>query len=334
MIVPVYLLINSKIIFKSNPMDILYINVIEQNAGWGAETFLNNEFQSLGHIVANLDFRKHRKVLATKLNQVPDFDVLFLQRGDRFPPYLLKTCNRPKFFWASELVSRNRDQDILLKSNLFNHIFVHSDACKSKIIQNKWTTKEKLTVMLNGFNPKLHYKMDQTKDIDVLFVGSILPRREKILNELKIHFNIKICSVFGEEMSKLLNRSKIVLNIHAEEYLDTETRMFEALGCGAFVISEKLGNENPFIPEKHYIEVANLETMKNKIFYYLNNQVERENISINGYEEAMENHTYQARAQEFINQFNRHIDKATLPAFSPNKLTFFSQIEKVANKFR
>ena len=99
-------------------MDILYINVIEQNAGWGAETFLNNGFQSLGHNVTNLDFRKHRQVLATKLKQIPDFDVLFLQRGDRFPPYLLKACNRPKFFWASELVSRNQDQDILLKSNL------------------------------------------------------------------------------------------------------------------------------------------------------------------------------------------------------------------------
>ena len=142
-------------------MDILYINVIEQNAGWGAETFLNNGFQSLGHNVTNLDFRKHRQVLATKLKQVPDFDVLFLQRGDRFPPYLLKACNRPKFFWASELVSRNRDQDILLKSNLFNHIFVHSDECKSRIIQNQWAMRDKLTVMLNGFNPKLHYKMDE-----------------------------------------------------------------------------------------------------------------------------------------------------------------------------
>ena len=60
-------------------MDILYINVIEQNAGWGAETFINKEFQAFGHNVTNLDFRKHRRVLATKLNEVADFDVLFLQ---------------------------------------------------------------------------------------------------------------------------------------------------------------------------------------------------------------------------------------------------------------
>ena len=315
-------------------MDILYINVIEQNAGWGAETFLNNGFQSLGHNVTNLDFRKHRQVLATKLKQVPDFDVLFLQRGDRFPPYLLKACNRPKFFWASELVSRNRDQDILLKSNLFNHIFVHSDECKSRIIQDQWAMRDKLTVMLNGFNPKLHYKMDETKDIDVLFVGSILPRRKKILRELQTEFNIRICKAFGKEMSNLFNRSKIVLNIHAEEFLDTETRIYESLGCGAFVISEKLSSENPFIPNMHYIEVNNIDEMKNKINYYLDNPIERENIAQNGYKEAKNKHSYQKRAEQLVNKFNQHVTVSSQKTFNTKKLTFYSNIERVANSFR
>ena len=315
-------------------MDILYINVIEQNAGWGAETFLNNGFQSLGHNVTNLDFRKHRQVLATKLKQVPDFDVLFLQRGDRFPPYLLKACNRPKFFWASELVSRNRDQDILLKSNLFNHIFVHSDECKSRIIQNQWAMRDKLTVMLNGFNPKLHYKMDETKDIDILFVGSILPRRKKILRELQTEFNIRICKAFGKEMSNLFNRSKIVLNIHAEEFLDTETRIYESLGCGAFVISEKLSSENPFIPNMHYIEVNNIDEMKNQINYYLDNPIERENIAQNGYKEAKSKHSYQKRAEQLVNKFNQHVTVSSQKTFNTKKLTFYSNIERVANSFR
>ena len=309
-------------------MDILYINVIEQNAGWGAETFLNKGFQSLGHIVTNLDFREHRQVLATKLNQVPDFDVLFLQRGDRFPPYLLKLCNRPKFFWATELVSRNRDQDILLKSNLFDHIFVHSDDCKSRIIQNKWIEDDKLTVMLNGFDANIHNKMDTPKDIDVLFVGSMLPRREKILNELKTHFNIKICSVFGEEMSKLFNRSKIVLNIHSEKFLDTETRIYEALGCGSFLISEKLSGENPFIAGKHYIEVNDLKMMKDQIKYYLENQTEREEIALNGYHEAINKHTYYFRAKEFAKKFEEQTLKTETPAFNSKKLNIFSIYEQ------
>ena len=65
----IYFWPNSKNVFESKSMDILYINVIEQNAGWGAETFLNNGFQSLGHVAASLDYRKHRQVLTTKLKR-------------------------------------------------------------------------------------------------------------------------------------------------------------------------------------------------------------------------------------------------------------------------
>ena len=135
-------------------------------------------------------------------------------------------------------------------------------------------------------------------------------------------------------MTELFNRAKIVLNIHAENYLDTETRIFEALGCGAFVISEELSSENPFIPGKHYIEVNNLEQMKNKIKHYLANSVERNNIALSGYNEATENHSYNNRAKQFINSFNRHAKQSISPAFSTKKLVFYSQIEKILNKFR
>jgi len=308
-------------------MDILYINVIEQNAGWGSETFLNNGFQSLGHNVTNLDFRKHRQVLATKLKKISDFDVLFLQRGDRFPPYLLKACNRPKIFWASELVSRNRDQDILLKSNLFDHIFVRSDDCKKRVLNNKWVDTNNISVMLSGFNTDLHKRELVTKDIDVLFVGSILSRREKILGELQSEFNIKISQVYGEKMVQLFNRAKIVLNIHAEEFLDTETRIYEALGCGSFLISEKLSRENPFIAGKHYIEVNDLKMMKNQINYYLENQSEREEIALNGYNEAIKKHSYHVRAKEFSKIFKEQPLIKENPAFNSKRLNIFALYE-------
>ena len=309
-------------------MNILYINVIEQNAGWGAETFLNNGFQSLGHNVTNIDYRKHRQVLATKLKQVTDFDILFLQRVDRFPLYLLKACNRHKFFWATELISRNRDQDILLKSNLFDHIFVRSNDCKKRALSNKWVDANKISIMLSGFDIDLHKREFVTKDIDILFVGSMLSRRKKILGELQSKFNIKISQAYGKKMVQLFNRAKIVLNIHAEEFLDTETRIYEALGCGSFLISEKLSTENPFIAGKHYIEVNNLKMMKEQIKYYLDNQIEREEIALNGYHAAIKKHTYHVRAKEFLNFFSEQPLKKGSPAFNSRRLNIFSLYEK------
>jgi len=315
-------------------MKILYINVIEQNADWGAETFLNKGIESLGHVTTNLDYRKHRRSLAIKLNKISDFDVLFLQRGDRFPPHLLKICNRPKFFWATELVSRNRDQDILLKSNQFDHIFVHSNDCKKRVINNNWVDEKNISVMLNGFDEELHKRITADKDIDILFVGSILDRREKILKKLSAHYNVEIYKAYGKEMSELFNRAKIVLNIHAEEFLDTETRMYEALGCGAFIISEKLSSENPFIPNKHYIEVETFDDMKNKIDYYLNNPLECDKIAQAGYLEAINNHTYQHRAQELIEHFNKYNNQSNQPAFNSKKMIYYSVIEKIINKLK
>ena len=131
------LLKSSMNLFKTHPLDILYINVIEQNKGWGAETFINKSIISLGNSVTNIDYRKNRQFLATELLKIKNVDILFLQRGDRFPLHLLKLCNRPKFFWATELVSRNRDQDPLLKSKIFNHIFVRSNKCKKSVSDQK-----------------------------------------------------------------------------------------------------------------------------------------------------------------------------------------------------
>ena len=310
-------------------MKILYINVIEQNAGWGAENFINDGFNALKHDVVNLDFRKNRNQLAPKLKNINDIDILFLQRGDRFPLYLLNACNIPKFFWATELVSRNRDQDRLLKSNIFNHVFVHSNKCKQQIIEKKWLPEENITVILNGFDPSLHKKLNLEKDIDLLFIGSTLPRREKIFNELRKKYNLKVYSAFGEEMVRLFNRAKIVLNIHAEEFLDTETRIFEALGCGAFVISEKLSSENPFISGEHYIEVSNLKTMDEKIDFFLNHESERKKIALEGHKEALKKHTYIVRAEQFINTFQKYKLQKNSTSFNPTKLKLFSIYEQL-----
>ena len=63
-------------------MKILYINVIEQNASWGAEYFISKCFEKLGHEVSNLDYRKNRKCLAEKLLNINNFDYLVVPNHD------------------------------------------------------------------------------------------------------------------------------------------------------------------------------------------------------------------------------------------------------------
>ena len=310
-------------------MKIFYVNVIEQHAGWGAEFFMNRAFQKNGYETINLDYRKYRHNLSEHfLSLKNDFDILFLQRGDGFPLELLLAVNRPRIFWASELLDRVRDQDRLLSSGLFDHVFVHSDACKKTIIDNGWISADNITVLLNGFDETIQYnRPDIVKNIDVLFIGSILPRRRKWLDHLKMKHSVVEARAFGNEMTTYFNRARIVLNIHAEEYLDTETRVFEALGCGAFLLTEKLADNNPFVSGDHLIEVDDVYQMNDAIDYYLAHEVERDLIAQRGHEEAISKHTYTIRAAEIASLFSLHLPSPPLTAINVRQVKSYAKKE-------
>jgi GR25 family glycosyltransferase involved in LPS biosynthesis len=81
----------------------------------------------------------------------------------------------------------------------------------------------------------------KTRDIDVLFYGALgKSRRHEILRAPGKHHNIRIESnLFGAELTDLLDRAKVVVNIHFYEgaLLET-TRIAQALSHGARVVSE------------------------------------------------------------------------------------------------
>jgi glycosyltransferase involved in cell wall biosynthesis len=146
---------------------------------------------------------------------------------------------------------------------------------------------------------------DIQKDIDVLFIGSMTPRRAEVLQALSDK-NILITKSFGPEMVRLINRAKIVLNIHAEDAVDTETRVYEVLGCGTFLLSEQLSMENPF-DSGELVLFKSIAELKELLNYFLTHEDEREAIAEKGHEEALRSHTYKHRAMQIIDIFNKKI---------------------------
>jgi hypothetical protein len=144
-------------------MRILYIAVHENNCGWGAEYFVNDGFNEIGVETSCVDYRKYRKEIVERILQTPTFDYLFLQRGDYFPIELLRAVRRPKFFWASELVSRNRDQDRLFSCGLFDHVFVRTNECKNALVEKGWLCPDRISILLSGFDSKIHYPLSLKK---------------------------------------------------------------------------------------------------------------------------------------------------------------------------
>jgi len=285
-------------------MRIHYVNCIETNRGWGVENFIAAGLIKLGHQVINTDYRKNRQRLGELLNAV-DADVLFIQRGEWIPPVLISSVNYPKILWASELVSRNRDE-VFYNACAFDFIFTHDESCREEL---KNCGIENTEVLLNGFSPTFHKKMESHKEYDVLFVGVMNDRRKRLIEELSSDFNVTYLSVFGEEMVSHVNKAKIVLNLHyADGILDTETRVYETLGCGQFLLSEELSMK-VFRNGKHLVECSAIDDMKEKIAFYLENGEKREKIAEAGYKEANRKHTYFHRAEYIAAKMQEVIER-------------------------
>lgn len=90
----------------------------------------------------------------------------------------------------------------------------------------------------------------QKQDIDVLFYGSLNPKRSSILKALEVD-GLKVKSIFGvygQERDSFIARSKIILNLHYyEKQIFEIIRVFYLLTNGIPVVSEV--NSNTHIPE-------------------------------------------------------------------------------------
>ncbi len=80
------------------------------------------------------------------------------------------------------------------------------------------------------------------KDIDILFYGSMNDRRLKVIQELadKHGINAKyVFGIYGDELSKMIHRSKIVLNVHYyESSIFEAVRVLPLLASRVPVVSE------------------------------------------------------------------------------------------------
>jgi glycosyltransferase involved in cell wall biosynthesis len=283
-------------------MKLLYINKIETTAGWGLETFLNQSLIENEIETICVDYQKNAYALSKNILDITEnFDAVLLERGCGYliPLEILKAIKRPKILLFTELVARNVNQHYLLKSGIFEHIFFRSFPCMEWVANKGWLNQHQMSLFLSAIDPNFHKPIEGiTKDIDILFVGTLLPRRQKIISELSDSFSVTTCSAFGEDMVNLINRAKIVLNIHGEDFLDTETRVYETLACKGFLLTETLSSENPFQDGVHLVETKNIEDLKEKIAYYLDNPIKRETIAEAGYQEVIQHHTFKERAEQ------------------------------------
>ena len=138
------------------------------------------------------------------------------------------------------------------------------------------------------------------KSVDIGFCGNWNNRQEWIIHMDKNGINVKKdIKVIGDEMVKRINTYKIHFNRNIGD--DINFRTFETMGCDTFLLTNKTsGLEELFTIGENIIVYDDKKDLVEKVKYYLENDLERQEISKKGYVHVKRNHTYLNRAKQLV----------------------------------
>lgn len=191
----------------------------------------------------------------------------------------------------------------------FCHCVTHSNQEDVKYIQAKGVNASFLQI---GFDNSIFKNLGlKSKNNSIVFMGNHYDKkfplsdyRNEILIELSSLFTLFVHGsrykmsngiITDQKIENLTyNLNKIGLNInHFLSERFTSDRLLRIMGSGTFAISQHYeGIEKDFIIDKHLVTYHNDSELKDKIKYYLEHDLEREKIAIEGYAHVHRNFTF------------------------------------------
>lgn len=177
---------------------------------------------------------------------------------------------------------------------------------------------------------KLSKKEQEHYGHDIVFVGSYYPNRAELFEKLadfnlgiwgpgwdklemksKLRFHIKAAHTTSLEWVKIYSASKIVLTTHYRDpkgriqVYQASPRVFEAMACGAFVISDHQRDVMALFKDgEHFVSYNGHKDLISKIKFYLKNPAERKKIAARGRQEVLSNHQYVHRIEKLLSIIN------------------------------
>ncbi len=247
--------------------------------------------------------------LPDQMDQIrPDQYDLFINIDDgrsyRFRPDL-----HPSLFWAID--THVKPERCLEKARDFDLVFCAqrpgAKAMRKAGVAARWCPL--------AFDPEIHRKHPLPKILDISFVGNsgrfrwgnffydgkeVFRERTKLLSLLKKRFNLFMGKFFFEDMAVVFSLSKIVFNKSVKD--DVNMRVFEALGCGSLLLTNRIGpgQDLLFKNGEHIVEYRSRKELIEKAEYYLKHEEEREKLAAQGREEVLRKHTYAHRMEYML----------------------------------
>jgi spore maturation protein CgeB len=306
-------------------MIIHLIGAQKSNYPWGFENRLIPAINELGHTLISTDFRQERNRLPERL-ALPA-DLILVCKGEGLDPHLIESSPCATVLWYAEQVGNDRAydetalarrQELSFNIAAFDYVFSHDPS--NLPVYRQLGAEHCAALPCAAVDPALNRRLDVAKRHDVVFVGSKTSRRLALLEAIGrtgiTVFSPEIWS--GEEMNRLFNESRIVLNLHLSDLANTETRIAEVLGAGSFLLSETLSDPDLVREGEHYgaLPTGDMEGLAHRVRYYLDHEEEREAIAARGHDHIHRHHTYGQRIQQILDTVDFAINRRIWPAYT------------------
>ena len=194
----------------------------------------------------------------------------------------------------------------------YDYVFISSKKYADKI---KSKANTNVNSLLQCTDPDLFYpEKDENISEEILFVGVTRGVYRDIIKDiLQTNHDVAIYGrgweefidekyvkgyfISNDRLHKYYSSCKILLNDHWEEMRDEDfpsNRLFDALACGTFVISDKIPSADTLF-EGCIVTYKGVDDLNEKIDYYLTHEDERVKIAKKGQKIVLENHTFDNR---------------------------------------
>lgn len=266
------------------------------NFPWGMENEVYRALKKMGYEVIDTDFRRDRKYLVDLLSQ--DAHLMIVIKGDGIPPELIMRQRCPVVLWYPDDVFSTMHARKDVSSSGFAYDIVYSFD-KDALDEYRRLGVKDARWLPFATSPSVHKRLNLPKIHDISFVGNIYPNREILFERLKKRFNVFIKKAYMDEMVRIFNQSKIVLNLGIGK-TGYNMRVFEALGCGGFLLTNEIPKGSRIFEDKRHLVYFNDDNIEDLIDYYLNHEDDRRRIAFFGYREVRRRHTYDHRVAKIL----------------------------------
>jgi hypothetical protein len=232
---------------------------------------------------------KNVKVVDSKDLKFDYYDLNFVIKA--FRPFPVEKLQGFKILFQTEECWNNRAAGTYrweLQVGYDRVLEMYDENCKLKDTQ-------KVVYCPVGYSPVWERKMAKVEeeDIDILFHGSLTPRRMKFYVALKEagYKNIIFTNKhYGKIRDEFIKRAKVTINIKAhDKWSYGPMHCLPAQANKKFLMAEKAdGGYGPFVPNKHFIEYDGIEDFKEKINFWLDcGREERDKFALNAYNDMI-----------------------------------------------